>query len=145
VDLDKLVIGKPATAANANNGFMTTTLLAQCAAQAVSMGWDAGIMAWQYPDASSAWIEAVRVGMSGVVATTTFSETMTSTATSSTSTSTGTGTSGACAGVAAWVSSDVYTPGLTVTYEGFLWEANQWNDNEVPGGSSGAWTKEATC
>jgi len=146
VDLDKLVIGKPATTSDANNGFMTTTLLAQCAAEAVSNGWDAGIMSWQYPDANSAWIEAVKVGLTGV-ATTTLSETITSTATATTTTSTTTttGTSGACAGVAAWVNSAVYTPGLTATFDGFLWEANQWNEDEVPGGASGAWTQEAAC
>lgn len=63
VDLDKLVIGKPATTSgqsisrrssfsifnvidcilDANNGFMTTTLLAQCAAEAVSNGWGESI------------------------------------------------------------------------------------------------------
>jgi hypothetical protein len=39
VTLDKLVIGKPATTADANNGYMNTTLLAQCVGEAAQQGW----------------------------------------------------------------------------------------------------------
>ncbi|EGN97707.1 glycoside hydrolase family 18 protein [Serpula lacrymans var. lacrymans S7.3] len=60
VSLDKLVIGKPATTADANNGYMNTTLLAQCAEEAVTSGYNGGIMVWQFPDAAASWIEAVR-------------------------------------------------------------------------------------
>lgn len=35
----KLVIGKPATAGDASNGFMSTSTLAQCAQQAKNQGW----------------------------------------------------------------------------------------------------------
>ncbi|KAF8547935.1 hypothetical protein OG21DRAFT_1599586 [Imleria badia] len=39
VILDKLVIGKPATTADANDGFMNTTLLASCVAEAYVARW----------------------------------------------------------------------------------------------------------
>ncbi|KAG0709374.1 glycoside hydrolase family 18 protein [Suillus ampliporus] len=60
VSLDKLVIGKPATTSDASNGYMTTTLLAQCVDEAYQQGWDAGVMVWEFPDAAAAWIKAVR-------------------------------------------------------------------------------------
>ncbi|KAG1795178.1 glycoside hydrolase family 18 protein [Suillus plorans] len=60
VSLDKLVIGKPATTADATNGYMNTTLLAQCVEMAYEQGWDAGVMVWEFPDAAASWIEAVR-------------------------------------------------------------------------------------
>jgi hypothetical protein len=47
VPLDKLVIGKPASVADANNGFMPTDLLAQCVAEANVMGWRTGAMLFQ--------------------------------------------------------------------------------------------------
>ncbi|KAG2128556.1 glycoside hydrolase family 18 protein [Suillus clintonianus] len=60
VSLDKLVIGKPATTSDASNGYMNTTLLAQCVDNAYQQGWDAGVMVWEFPDAAAAWIKAVR-------------------------------------------------------------------------------------
>lgn len=39
VPLSKLVIGKPATASDANNGFMSTSTLASCLQQAKAKGW----------------------------------------------------------------------------------------------------------
>ncbi|KAF7356556.1 Glycoside hydrolase family 18 protein [Mycena venus] len=60
VPLSKLVIGKPATSGAANNGFMSTSTLASCLAQAKSQGWNAGVMVWEYPGATAAWIQAVR-------------------------------------------------------------------------------------
>ncbi|KIJ57853.1 glycoside hydrolase family 18 protein [Hydnomerulius pinastri MD-312] len=60
VSLDKLVIGKPATTGDANNGYMNTTLLAQCVEEASQQGWDAGVMVWEYPGAAATWIEEVR-------------------------------------------------------------------------------------
>ncbi|KAG6375922.1 glycoside hydrolase family 18 protein [Boletus reticuloceps] len=60
VSLDKLVIGKPGTTADASNGYIDPSTLATCVAQAASMGWDAGVMVWQYPDVNSSWIETVR-------------------------------------------------------------------------------------
>ncbi|KAF9029959.1 glycoside hydrolase superfamily, partial [Rhodocollybia butyracea] len=123
ISLDKLVIGKPAGPSDASNGYMTTSLLASCASQAVSMGWNAGIMAWEYPTGNSAWIKAVQAGMTG-----------------------------AKPGPTTTVSSrlplpplqpplrfhppPVYTGGVFVIYNNELWKANQWNDDEVPGGSA---------
>ncbi|KAJ7583287.1 glycoside hydrolase family 18 protein [Mycena floridula] len=52
VPLDKLVIGKPAGPTDATNGFMSTQDLSVCVQQA--------IMVWQYPNADSLWISAVR-------------------------------------------------------------------------------------
>lgn len=60
VPLNKLVIGKPGTSGDASNGFMSTSLLASCVAQAKAQGWNAGVMVWEYPDAAASWITAVR-------------------------------------------------------------------------------------
>ncbi|TFY59963.1 hypothetical protein EVJ58_g5451 [Rhodofomes roseus] len=57
---EKLVIGKPGTSGDANNGYMSTSTLATCVEQAKGKGWDAGVMVWEYPDAGSSWITAVR-------------------------------------------------------------------------------------
>jgi chitinase len=53
------------------------------------------------------------------------------------------GGGGTCA--AAWSSSASYSNGAEVSYNGQNWTANQWNYNEVPGGSSGAWTSDGAC
>ena len=65
VPLNKIVIGKPATAADANNGYIAPATLATCVEQAKSQGWSecvdnallpkltcryssgAGVMTWQ--------------------------------------------------------------------------------------------------
>ncbi|KAI5122931.1 hypothetical protein M0805_007609 [Coniferiporia weirii] len=60
VELNKLVIGKPATAKDASNGFIDTTTLATCLSQAKQKNWNAGAMVWEYPDANAAWIKTVR-------------------------------------------------------------------------------------
>ncbi|KAF7980246.1 hypothetical protein HWV62_38975 [Athelia sp. TMB] len=60
VAADKLLIGKPGTSADASNGYMDTTTLASCVAQAARQSWSGGVMVWQFPDAGSPWIEAVR-------------------------------------------------------------------------------------
>ncbi|KAF8630115.1 hypothetical protein AX15_003075 [Amanita polypyramis BW_CC] len=60
VPMSKIVIGKPATAASASSGYMDPGTLASCLSQAKGKGWTAGAMAWQYPDADTAWITAVR-------------------------------------------------------------------------------------
>ncbi|KAF9563123.1 glycoside hydrolase family 18 protein [Agrocybe pediades] len=60
VPLSKIVIGKPATSGDANNGFMSTSTLATCLQQAKNQGWNGGAMVWEYPRANSAWISAVR-------------------------------------------------------------------------------------
>lgn len=60
VPLSKIVIGKPATASDASNGFMTTTTLASCLQQAKNQGWNGGAMVWQLDHAPSSWITSVR-------------------------------------------------------------------------------------
>ncbi|KAK6992232.1 glycoside hydrolase family 18 protein [Favolaschia claudopus] len=60
VPLSKIVIGKPATTGDANNGFISTGTLASCLATAKNQGWNGGAMAWQWPNAAAAWIQAVR-------------------------------------------------------------------------------------
>ncbi|KAF8182479.1 glycoside hydrolase superfamily [Mycena galopus ATCC 62051] len=150
VPLNKLVIGKPATAADAGSGYMDPGTLATCLAQAKAKGWSAGAMTWQYPDSTSAWISQVRAdsfpvsGSPGGGSTTT-TTTTTSKTTTTTSTSTSTPAGGSCAGVAAWSASLAYPGGSVVTLNGVLWTANQWNEDEIPGGSAGAWDKTATC
>ena len=53
-------------------------------------------------------------------------------------------TSGACT-AAAWSASSTYVSPDVVSYDGDQWTANQWNYDEVPGGSSGAWTNDGSC
>ncbi|KAI0705198.1 glycoside hydrolase family 18 protein [Cytidiella melzeri] len=60
VPLSKLVIGKPATSSDASNGYMSTSTLASCVSQAKNKGWTGGVMVWEFPDAASSWITAVR-------------------------------------------------------------------------------------
>lgn len=58
VSLDKLVIGKPGTAADATNGYMDPATLATCVNTAKGQNWDAGVMVWQV---SFLWILQFRV------------------------------------------------------------------------------------
>ncbi|KAF9475015.1 glycoside hydrolase [Pholiota conissans] len=60
VPMSKIVIGKPATASQASNGFMSTSTLASCLKQAKASGWNGGAMVWQWQQAPSSWITAVR-------------------------------------------------------------------------------------
>ncbi|KAI1792601.1 glycoside hydrolase [Ganoderma leucocontextum] len=62
VPLNKLVIGKPATAADASNGFIDPATLGTCVKQAKAKGWNAGVMVWQFPHADSAWIQSAKGG-----------------------------------------------------------------------------------
>ncbi|KAG6919515.1 hypothetical protein DXG01_005105 [Tephrocybe rancida] len=59
VPQSKIVIGKPATASDASNGFMSTSTLASCLQTAKSKGWTGGAMVWEYPQATASWIAAV--------------------------------------------------------------------------------------
>ena len=61
-----------------------------------------------------------------------------------TPTPTGPGGGGGCT-AAAWANNQSYTSGNQVTYNGHQWTANQWNYDEVPGGSSGAWNDNGAC
>ncbi|KAF8435382.1 glycoside hydrolase family 18 protein [Boletus edulis BED1] len=160
VSLNKLVIGKPGTAGDASNGYMSTSTLASCVAQARSNGWNAGVMVWEYPHVGSSWINAVRGHtwpLAGSIDPVTPPSTpnatasatpalppTTSTTTSPTSSPTPSG-SGNCDGVSAWVNTVIYVSGNKVTYAGDLWTANQWKQDEVPGGLSGGWTNDAKC
>ena len=71
------VIGKPATAGDATNGYIAPATLAGCVSQAKAKGWSyvpllflssfhmligsrAGVMTWEYPDAAASWISTVR-------------------------------------------------------------------------------------
>ena len=48
VNVDKLVIGKPAIAADApSGGYIDPSTLATCVSQAKSQGWNAGVMSWE--------------------------------------------------------------------------------------------------
>ena len=47
IPLDKLVIGKPATAADASNGFIAPATLGTCVKEAKAKGWNGGVMVWQ--------------------------------------------------------------------------------------------------
>ncbi|KAJ6600774.1 glycosyl hydrolases family 18-domain-containing protein [Mycena sp. CBHHK59/15] len=84
-----------------------------------------------YP--SSKW-DNIRSNMGGITTTTTTS-----------ATSTPTGGSGACSGVAAWVSTTIYTGGLQATYAGHLWTAQWWTQGDTPGGSAGVWVDKGAC
>src|SRR5215469_4001150 len=61
-----------------------------------------------------------------------------------TSSSPSPGGGGGCT-AAAWVNNNAYVAGNVVSYNGHQWTANQWNYDEVPGGSSGAWNDDGTC
>ena len=52
---------------------------------------------------------------------------------------------GSCTGVAAWVSTKAYVGGNKVTYNGSLWQAKWWTENDVPGGAAGVWTSTGKC
>ncbi|KAF8304365.1 glycoside hydrolase [Clavulina sp. PMI_390] len=175
VPLSKIVIGKPGTTADANNGYIDASTLAGCVSQAKSSGWNGGVMVWQFPHADSAWITTVRasswpVGSTSNPTTTSKATTTTTKATSATSapatTTSKSSGSGSCAGVAAWSSTTAYNGGSTVTYsassyskilceecslttfdiiDGSLWTNSYWSYNDVPGGSAGVWVKGATC
>ncbi|KAI0794033.1 glycoside hydrolase [Fomes fomentarius] len=59
VDLNKLVIGKPAPG-DATTGIMDPTTLGQCVDQAKAKGWNAGVMVFQFPDADANFIKAAK-------------------------------------------------------------------------------------
>jgi len=60
VSLNKLVIGKPAQSSDATNGYIDPSTLAGCVSQAKAKGWSAGVMTWEYPQATASWIQTVR-------------------------------------------------------------------------------------
>ncbi|KAI0820329.1 glycoside hydrolase [Trametes gibbosa] len=60
VELNKLVIGKPGSAADANDGFIDPATLGTCIDQAKAKGWSAGVMVFEFPDADAAFIKAAK-------------------------------------------------------------------------------------
>jgi chitinase len=70
--------------------------------------------------------------------------TPTETGTTSAPAPTPTPTSGSCA-AAASSSSATHVSGDVVSEGGDQWTANQWNDDEVPGGPAGAWNNDGAC
>ena len=52
-----------------------------------------------------------------------------------------------CGGVAAWVSSQVYTEGHTVSHASHIWLAGWWTQNQEPGttGQNGVWQDQGPC
>ncbi|KAJ6480359.1 glycoside hydrolase [Mycena sanguinolenta] len=93
VSLNKLVIGKPATTADAGSRYMDPATLSTCLVQAAAQGWSAGAMTWQYPNGGSAWITEVRAGafaMGATAATTSTAKTTSTTATPTSMTTTST-------------------------------------------------------
>lgn len=59
-DVQKLVIGKPATLTSASNGYIDPATLAGCLPQAINKGWSAGIMVWEYQTGVVDFISKVR-------------------------------------------------------------------------------------
>lgn len=60
VPLNKLVVGKPATQADASTGYMAPKDLGKCLGKARKEGWDAGMMFWQYPHLTSDMLSDAR-------------------------------------------------------------------------------------
>lgn len=60
VPLSKLVVGKPATQADASNGWMDPSVLGKCLAQARQSGWNAGMTFWQYPHLTTSMLQAAK-------------------------------------------------------------------------------------
>ena len=69
----------------------------------------------------------------------------TTTAPPTTTTGSGGTGGGGCSGIAAWNNQTAYSAGAVVTNGGHKWTANQWNDDEVPGGPAGAWNDNGAC
>ncbi|OSX67814.1 carbohydrate-binding module family 5 protein [Postia placenta MAD-698-R-SB12] len=64
---------------------------------------------------------------------------------SSAASSTATTGTGNCAGVSEWSSSTAYTGGSQVQYNGDLWTAQYWTEDDTPGGSADVWTNDGAC
>ncbi|RDX47627.1 chitinase [Lentinus brumalis] len=60
VDISKLVIGKPGASSDADSGFIDPETWGTCIQQAVQQGWNAGVMAFEFPGANADWITAVK-------------------------------------------------------------------------------------
>eukprot|EP01111_Echinosteliopsis_oligospora_P002305 TRINITY_DN1338_c0_g1_i1.p1 TRINITY_DN1338_c0_g1~~TRINITY_DN1338_c0_g1_i1.p1 ORF type:complete len:423 (-),score=148.70 TRINITY_DN1338_c0_g1_i1:21-1262(-) len=96
VDMNKIVVGKPVTTADASNGWVSGSDLHNFFNQAASdLGWNAGVMGWVWNDQATctSWIQDIYPGgsNSGGVSSSISGNSATS-ATSATSSNTGTGT-----------------------------------------------------
>ena len=61
VPQQKLVLGKPGLPIDVTNGgYLPPDTLADCLKMGKDIGWNGGVMAWQYPDADANWIKQVR-------------------------------------------------------------------------------------
>ncbi|KAJ7469346.1 glycoside hydrolase family 18 protein [Mycena galericulata] len=60
IPLDKIVMGKPATSADADAGYMNATYLNTCVQQASQKNWNGGIMLWKYSSAASKIMQEAR-------------------------------------------------------------------------------------
>ncbi|WWD20162.1 hypothetical protein CI109_104638 [Kwoniella shandongensis] len=60
IPLNKIVIGKPLDTGAADNGYMSPSLLKQCANQAQAKGWNGGVMFWEWTEEAPAVMAAVR-------------------------------------------------------------------------------------
>ncbi|KAK9760405.1 hypothetical protein K7432_015590, partial [Basidiobolus ranarum] len=78
--------------------------------------------------------------------TTTTSIPTTTSASSTTKSTTPTSTPGAgiCNGVGAWNAGTAYSESKKATYNGHLWQAQWWTQNETPGSNS-AWVDQGAC
>lgn len=107
-------------------------------------------MGWQYPNALSSWITTVRgsafplgtittsaagTTTTSAAGTTTTSAPGTTTTTTTSAAATTTASSSGCSGVSAWDSTVAYTGGEEVSYNGHLWTAQWWTEDDTPGTS----------
>ncbi|KAH8922440.1 glycoside hydrolase family 18 protein [Atractiella rhizophila] len=59
IDLNKLVLGKPASTGSASSGYVSPDVLSGCVAEAKASGYSAGLMVWQYPDQPVGYVNTV--------------------------------------------------------------------------------------
>ena len=64
---NKLVIGKPATSGDANNGYIAPETLAECLQTAKAAGWSAGAMSWQVSWHDFLFFDSVVDGCANVI------------------------------------------------------------------------------
>jgi len=105
VPMNKIVVGKPVTSADASNGWLSGSQLNSFFAQAKSQfGWNTGVMGWVWndPGTCQSWVQAIYGGggsNSGVTAATVAVNTVATTTSSNTiTTSSSTTGGGGCSG-----------------------------------------------
>lgn len=59
VPASKILIGKPASTADASNGFMTAAAINTCVRQAKARGWMGGLALFQYPNQAVGFVATV--------------------------------------------------------------------------------------